>query len=119
MSEQDSQKHISFLESVLLRPKMYTIRGSYEETVAFLDGYTSGFQKGYAFGGNAVKNGHEVYFLDVSPTREWSEISNQLCSELDVDAVHIFERFRERFTSDEDATSALFEIVKKHMKSTE
>ena len=35
--------HVSgMISAVLARPKMYTILGTYEEVVAFLDGYYSG-----------------------------------------------------------------------------
>lgn len=34
-----------FIESVLIRPKMYTISGTYGEVVAFLEGYYSGLAK--------------------------------------------------------------------------
>jgi len=34
-----------FIESILKRPKMYTISGTYSEVVAFLEGYYSGLAK--------------------------------------------------------------------------
>lgn len=35
-----------FTDAVLARPKMYTLNGSYQEVVAFLEGYYSGVAKG-------------------------------------------------------------------------
>ena len=35
-----------FTEAVVIRPKMYTLLGSYPEVIAFLEGYYSGLSKG-------------------------------------------------------------------------
>ena len=45
MTENNSPS-VSFTEAVLLRPKMYTLDGTFNEVVAFLEGYYSGLAKG-------------------------------------------------------------------------
>jgi hypothetical protein len=37
--------HVSFPEAVALRPKMYTMEGTFQEVVAYLEGYFSGASK--------------------------------------------------------------------------
>ncbi|MBW3624429.1 MAG: hypothetical protein KY468_13570 [Armatimonadetes bacterium] len=43
--DETPSRRISFPESVLLRPKMYTIGGTFEEVMAFLEGFYSGLAK--------------------------------------------------------------------------
>ena len=54
--EECSKRRLSFPECVLLRPKMYTINGTFVEIAAFLTGYYSG-------------KAHSVHRL---PVVEWS-----------------------------------------------
>jgi hypothetical protein len=42
---QDGIRYVTFAEAVLLRPKMYTLDGSYGEVIAFLEGFFSGMAK--------------------------------------------------------------------------
>ena len=38
-------RHVSFAGAVIRRPRMYTLDGTFEEVVAFLEGYYSGLAK--------------------------------------------------------------------------
>jgi len=60
-----------FTEAVLVRPKMYTLMGTYPEVIAFLEGYYSGLAKGQS---------------GMSEVVHWSSFRQWLAQKLEVSA---------------------------------
>jgi hypothetical protein len=42
---ENDQRHVGFMESVLRRPAMYTLGGTFLEVLAFLEGYHGGLSR--------------------------------------------------------------------------
>lgn len=75
-------KGIEFAESVLLRPSMYTLKGSYEEAICFLEGYFSGLSHSSA---------HHEY------ADEWSALKRWLALEFRVDSSEIWKLIADQY----------------------
>ena len=98
-------RHATFPEAVLLRPAMYTLGGSYEETIAFLEGYHSGVARGAPH---------------ADPIREWEDFCEWLASRLSVPRSEVFSTLRGRHSSGVAALSALLgELVEYQSKWTD
>jgi hypothetical protein len=85
--------HVTFVEAVLLRPRMYTLGGTFEEAVAFLEGYFSGMAKGNP---------------SAAPVLQWASFRNWLSESMGVPSSEIFSRFRELH---EDSHAALEKML--------
>lgn len=81
-------RDVSFIEAVFRRPKMYTIDGSFEEMVAFLEGYFSGLAKSQ------------------SPLRlnAWGEFQVWLSAKYNIPISEILKFMRDRGSSDKERT---------------
>jgi hypothetical protein len=72
--------NVNLLEAVLIRPKMYTLGGTFEEVVAFLEGYYSGMSKG------------NLYAI---PVLEWASFRTWLSEKVASNTSEVFARFRD------------------------
>jgi len=90
----EEPKRMSLPMAVFLRPKMYTVSGTYEEVVAFLQGYYSGMAKA---------NPH------CPPVPIWFDFVEELRLELGVDSAYTFETLRTSSSSSEEALVRLIE----------
>jgi len=88
-------KTLSFPEAVILRPKMYTSGGTFEETLAFLDGYYSGMAK---------------MDPDASPVVEWAGFQEWLARKLDVPLSHLLEKMNQVWSGGDDSRAMLEHI---------
>ncbi len=78
-------KIYGMISAVLLRPKMYTLHGSFGEVTAFLEGYYSG---------TAIN-----HMNDPSVT-VWSEFLYFLCKKLEVTSSEVMHEFQNRYGSE-------------------
>jgi hypothetical protein len=100
--EDEAQRSITFPEAVLLRPKMYTLGGSFEEVVAFLEGYHSGLAKG---------NPHACSVDQWTPFCEW------LTKQLGVsDSVDTFKKLRGLHPTSEAALEDMLRKFRQFME---
>ena len=76
----------TFIETVLLRPNMYTINGTYGEVIAFLKGYISGIAK--------VDSNNDIVM-------EWYGFTKWLSDQLNVDSADVFSTFFNRYMDDD------------------
>lgn len=91
----EEPKRMSFPMAVFLRPKMYTIGGTFEEVVAFLEGYYSGMAKANPY---------------CPPVPIWGDFVESLKLELGADyATHAFATIRSTSSSSEEALARLIE----------
>lgn len=77
-------RDVSFIEAVFRRPKMYTIDGSFEELIAFLEGYYSGMAKNQ----NAM------------PLNVWGEFQTWLSTRHNIQSSEIFKSIRDEHCDD-------------------
>lgn len=75
-------EHVTFTEAVLLRPEMYTMGGTFEEVIAFLEDYYSGVAKSSAT-------------WEWPPLVEWAEFREWLREKYAVSGTEVFAKFRE------------------------
>jgi hypothetical protein len=90
----DRTKSMTFTEAVLLRPRMYTLGGSYEEVVAFLEGYHSGMAK------------YDPYAVPVS---EWASFRDWLREQMRADSTDVFARFKDQEGNGSSPLASLLE----------
>lgn len=89
--------HVSFVESVLIRPRMYTLTGSFTEAICFLEGYFSGLAKGH---------------LSAPPVIEWSEFRSWLATRYRVSGSEIFEQMLKNTVSDRQRYEELLRLYR-------
>ena len=77
--------HYDLTDAVLTRPKMYTLRGSYPEILAFLEGYYSGLAKLQS---------------DLTVIENWSSFQQGLAEKLDVSPSDVFLFLADTYESD-------------------
>jgi hypothetical protein len=97
---------------------MYTNTGTFEEAVSFIEGFTSGYVKGYVTGRQAGRLGTLTDWLNVSPTKDWRDISESIALELGSAQAELFRNYRSRFSSDAEATADLLRRVRDYYDST-
>ena len=105
----DGTKHVSFAEAVLHRPTMYTLGGSYEEVIAFLQGYFSGM----------AQHRHEI----PSPARRWFAFEDWLRQELQVPppsqrSEELFGVFRAELNPGQDAIEELLKWLSRRNRNS-
>lgn len=93
--------NVTFAEAVLLRPKMYTLGGTFEEAVAFLEGYFSGMAKGNP---------------SVPPVSQWSSFRDWLSGTTGASSSEVFLKFRELHESNQAALESLLESFSRFQK---
>lgn len=81
--------NVNLPEAVFLRPGMYTLSGTYEEVIAFLEGYYSGMAKGNPY---------------AIPVSEWASFRTWLSKKLGLPASEVFLKFRNLY---EDNSTSL------------
>lgn len=96
LNENAGVSTFAFYESVLRRPKMYTMGGTLEECIAFLRGHYGGIAKLRPSAPDVVEWG---YF------REW------LAKQLGVGQSDAFVTFRERYGSGDEAVGQLLAMA--------
>lgn len=84
--------NVNLPEAVFSRPRMYTLGGTFEEVIAFLEGYYSGMAKG---------NPYAV------PVLEWASFRTWLSEKMGLATSEVFARFRGLH---EDGPAALEEM---------
>ncbi len=90
-----NERHfVSFAEAVLLRPKMYTLGGTYEEAMAFLEGYFSGMAKENPY---------------AAPVCEWVSFQRWLAEQLAVPTSDALSKLKSTYPSSQDALSGMLE----------
>ena len=103
MTENDKPA-VSFAEAVLLRPKMYTLGGTYEEVVAFLDGYFSGMAKANPY---------------APPVLQWVAFQQWLAVQLSVPSSDVFSTLKNelvrhrQFQNQAEARYAIAEYIER------
>jgi hypothetical protein len=102
-----TNRPITFVEAVIMHPKMYTTGGSYGEVNAFLKGHMGGLIKGLASVPVAADGTGSPDPWEFREFKEWSEFRDQLATELETDSSHAFARFRERYGTDGEALTEL------------
>ena len=85
---------ITFPDAVLLRPKMYTLEGTFEEVIAFLEGYFSGMAKVNPY---------------APPDLQWVSFQDWLSESIGVPSSEVFLRFRERYETSQAALEKMRE----------
>ena len=68
-------KNVNFIEAVVLRPTMYTTKGSYEEVVAFLEGFYGGLGKADPV---------------CRPVQEWLDFKSWIAGRLNLSKTNVF-----------------------------
>ena len=91
-------KTVTFTETVLLRPKMYTITGTLGEIVCFLNGYYSGIARSHSC---------------APDVQEWQQFRRFLSRHFLVDSAYIFHRMMECYPENEKAIEAMSELLVK------
>ena len=86
--------NVTFPEAVLLRPKIYTLGGTFEEVVAFLEGYVSGMAKADPY---------------APPVLQWASFQSWLSERLGVSSSEAFLRFREIHESNQASLEKMWE----------
>jgi len=71
--------NVNLPEAVLLRPRMYTLGGTFEEVIAFLEGYYSGMAKGNPY---------------AIPVLEWASFRTWLSEKMGLAPSEVFAKFR-------------------------
>lgn len=71
---------LGFLKSVLARPSMYTMGGTFEEVIAFLEGFHGGLAKGGPY---------------AEAVAEWASFQEWLADEIGSRPSDVFREFRE------------------------
>ena len=99
MTENDKPA-VSFAEAVLLRPKMYTLGGTYEEVVAFLDGYFSGMAKANPY---------------VPPVLQWVAFQQWLAVQLSVPSSDVFSTLKNAHYADQDALAEMLDWLSRFL----
>ena len=92
----DALKPITFLEAVLINPAMYTMDGTFEEVVAFLEGYFSGVAKGNPY---------------APPVVEWSAFRTWLAEQLETEPSLEFQTLRANCGDSETALRKFRDLV--------
>ena len=95
MSEAE-RKHLTFVESVLRRPTMYTFNGTFEEVTAFLEGYYSGLSLGIRPGSPGERK-----------SEDWWEFVHWLEERVAPPKGRLLESFRDFYGSGERAMEAI------------
>lgn len=88
--------NVSFLKAVFLRPKMYTLNGTYEEVIAFLVGFYSGMAKGNP---------------NAPPIDTWITFQDWLSERLNLPKSEIFLEFRNINHDCQDLVQRMAELV--------
>jgi len=99
MTENDKPA-VSFAEAVLLRPKMYTLGGTYEEVVAFLDGYFSGMAKANPY---------------APPVLQWVAFQQWLAVQLSVPSSDVFSTLKNAHYADQDALAEMLDWLSRFL----
>lgn len=92
-------RYVTFPESVMLRPKMYTLGGSYQEVVAFLEGHISGLAK---------------FDADLDIVREWWSFREWLEGQFGAGRTEALKILLERHETNEAALEDLLENLRKY-----
>ncbi|WP_435017520.1 hypothetical protein TA3x_005134 [Tundrisphaera sp. TA3] len=94
----EDHRTIWFMRAVARRPKMYTTDGTYEEMIAFLDGFYGGMAKEHDYHrATAVRRG-DIDAVDEgwrSHREVWTEFKDWLSDRHGVPTSRIFEFLRE------------------------
>ncbi len=85
---------MTFPEAVLRRPRMYTMDGTYEEAVAFLDGYYTGLTRSGPV---------PPYALEWSGFRQWLSVG------IGAEEARVFVAFRSLVAPPDNPTDRLLE----------
>lgn len=96
-------KNATFSEAVLLRPKMYTLGGTFEEAIAFLEGYYSGMAKANPC---------------AAPVAEWVSFQHWLSDKLNVPSSEIFARVREMHSDSLTSSRKMAEWLSKFQEES-
>ena len=89
-------------QAVLRHPNMYTLHGTFDEALAFLEGYYSGMAKGIPY---AV------------PVIQWAEFKQWLAAQLSVDLSDMFAKFAELYEDSPTALARLNELLDQFLQS--
>lgn len=92
----DAMKQLTFLEAVLINPAMYTMNGTFEEAIAFLEGYFSGIARSNPY---------------VAPVVEWSAFRIWLAEKLGTDLTVEFQALRATCGNSDTALQKMLDYV--------
>ena len=88
-------KSQSFHEAVLYRPKMYTMGGTFAETIAFLNGFYSGAAK------------HNLNFAATKEMASWYDFQQWLAVRWNVSSSLVFSKLLESQSNNSEAALSL------------
>jgi hypothetical protein len=101
----DALKHVNFAQSVLYRPKMYTLYGSFGEVIAFLNGFYSG----------ALRYSRMPAENRAAKCAEWFGFRDWLKHRTEGEEGRFWERFREPFNSDAEAFEDMLRLYDEYI----
>jgi hypothetical protein len=96
MTDRDAARALTFTESVLARPAMYTLGGTFEEVVAFLEGYYSGIARGNPY---------------ADPVQEWLAFQDWLADEVGLSQPRPLREYR---TLHPSSNAALLDLARRY-----
>jgi hypothetical protein len=100
----EQTKDISFPEAVFLRPSMYTMGGTFEEAIAFLEGYYSGVAKANPY---------------AAPIAEWASFRRWLSEKLSCPASEIFVKFKDHCGDNQTCRDRMLEWLSEFNRDKE